>query len=320
MAAHELLRGMQAASPERVTWSAGLALWDCEESPGELRRRADEALFLAKRHGRGLITLATAGPVSAPDHTSIERGELVVLYQPIVAFDEGDALHVEALLRWDHPQRGRVGPAEFIPAIEENGMIGPIGTWVLEDACRQIALWAATHPQGPSLRVSVNLSPRQLAQPDLTDRIARAVSAAGVSPGSLCLEVTEGAVMDKPEEALETLNKLRRLGVQVAIDDFGTGYSSLAYLKRLPVDELKIDRSFIRDLADDADDRAIVRSTISLGHDLGLSIVAEGIEDTATLELLKELGCDVGQGYHISRPVTADAVELQFRDVLSAAA
>jgi EAL domain-containing protein (putative c-di-GMP-specific phosphodiesterase class I) len=199
-----------------------------------------------------------------------------------------------------------VGPAEFIPAVEENGMIGPIGTWVLEDACRQIAIWAASHPQGPPLRVSVNLSPRQLAQPDLTDRIARAVTAAGVSPGSLCLEVTEGAVMDKPEEALETLKRLRRLGVQVAIDDFGTGYSSLSYLKRFPVDWLKVDRSFVEGVDRDASDVAIVRAIVGMARSLGLIVVAEGVERAEQLAAVKALGCDMAQGFYFSEPVSIE--------------
>jgi EAL domain-containing protein (putative c-di-GMP-specific phosphodiesterase class I) len=261
----------------------------------ELRRLWDDAV-------------KSAGPASAPDRASIGRGELVVLYQPIIALQRADAVHVEALLRWDHPERGRVGPADFIPAAEHNGMIEPLGTLVLEDACREIARWSSTHPQGPALRVSVNLSPCQLAHPDLTDRIARAVAVAGVSPDSLCLEVTEGAVMEKPDEALETLHRLRRLGVHTAIDDFGTGYSSLSYLKRLPVDWLKVDRSFVEGVASDTSDVAIIRAIVGMARSLGLTVVAEGVERAEQLAAVKGLGCHMAQGFYFSEAVPIDAL------------
>jgi diguanylate cyclase (GGDEF)-like protein len=307
-AAHELLRCMQAASPGQSTWSAGLALWDGDESPGELLRRADEALFRAKRNGRGLVMPASAAPMFAPDRASIERGELVVLYQPIVGLHAVDALHVEALLRWDHPERGRIGPAEFIPTAEENGMIDALGAWVLADACRQIADWSTSHPADPPLRVSVNLSPRQLAQPDLVEKIALAVAGAGISSDALCFEVTEGAVMEKPEDALATLQRLRRLGVQIAIDDFGTGYSSLSYLKRLPVDWLKVDRSFVEGVDRDASDVAIVRAIVGMARSLGLTVVAEGVERAEQLAAVRALGCDMAQGFYFSEAVPIDAL------------
>ncbi len=241
-----------------------------------------------------------------PTREAVDRGELALVYQPIVSLHPARAFHVEALVRWDHPTRGRIGPSAFIPEAERDGMIVPIGTWVLERACHEIADWWAAHPFGPALRVSVNLSPHQLADAGLPQMLARTMADSAVPAGSLCLEVTEGAVMDQPDAALRTLQQLRLLGAHIAIDDFGTGYSSLSYLKRLPVDWLKVDRSFVEGVDRDASDEAIVHAIVGMARSLDLTVVAEGVERAGQLAVLRSLGCDMAQGFYFSKPVTVE--------------
>jgi EAL domain-containing protein (putative c-di-GMP-specific phosphodiesterase class I) len=236
---------------------------------------------------------------------ALERGELRVFYQPIVAIDHGRPLAVEALLRWQHPERGLVSPAEFIPLAEDTGMIVPMGRWVLEEALRQRACWETELPDQPPLRLSVNLSARQLSEPKLVDDITAALAARGADPSSLILEVTESVVMGGLD-SLSTLNAIHDLGVALHVDDFGTGYSSLAYLKTLPVDALKIDRAFVNGLETDADDQAIVTAVIALARALSLGLVAEGVETEAQLRVLRELHCDDAQGYLFARPMPYD--------------
>src|SRR5207237_4510319 len=216
---------------------------------------------------------------------------------------------VEALVRWHHPQRGMIPPDQFISLAEQTGIMQSLSKWVLNAALKQANAW---QQEGLQMPIATNLSMRDLHDPELPSTIVGLLKRWRVPPSSLHVEITENSLMADPARALQTVTALRTLGLRIAIDDFGTGYSSLAYLKRLPVDELKIDRSFVRELCEDADDRAIVRSTIGLGHDLGLTIVAEGIEDAATWELLRELGCDIGQGYYLGRPVSADELLERF--------
>ncbi|MDE2584640.1 MAG: EAL domain-containing protein, partial [Betaproteobacteria bacterium] len=207
--------------------------------------------------------------------------------------------------RWNHPDDGMIPPDRFIPLAEETGLIVGLGDWVLEAACRQLKTWLDAGL--PPLRMAVNLSVRQLRQQDFPQTVARIVAAAGIPPSLLELEVTESGVMEHPEEAVIILQALNDMGITLAIDDFGTGYSSLAYLKLLPIDRLKIDRSFVRDIERDPNDAAIARGTIALAHSLGLEVVAEGVENAEQLRLLAQDGCDEMQGYYFSPPLAADA-------------
>jgi diguanylate cyclase (GGDEF)-like protein len=234
---------------------------------------------------------------------AIEQHELRLYVQPKVDLKSGRVLGGEALVRWLHPQRGLVPPMQFIPFAEQTGFIRQITVWMLETGVQALQRWQEA---GLAMKLSINLSTRDLLDPDLTDRVRRLLDRHRVSAARLCLEITESAIMDDPARALQTLQRLHELGVRLSIDDFGTGYSSLAYLKRLPVDELKIDRSFVTNMERDLDDARIVQSTIGLAHNLGLSVVAEGVETDKAWALLARLGCDEGQGYGIGRPMPSD--------------
>ena len=230
--------------------------------------------------------------------------EIVVYYQPIVDLDDRTVRGAEGLVRWDHPEHGLIPPGAFVQTVEQTGLIGPLTRHVLE---RSIAECAAWRRDGRAMSVAVNLSVRNLLDRDLPREIERMLDSFGVPADGLQLEITESMIMTDPERALATLSRLSDLGVRLSVDDFGTGYSSLANLRRLPIDELKIDRSFVSPMLQDESDLIIVRSTINLGHDLGLRIIAEGVEDGPTLERLATLGCDLAQGYHLSRPMSGNA-------------
>jgi diguanylate cyclase (GGDEF)-like protein len=278
-----------------------------------LLRRADVAMYVAKRSstGHALYTadqdehspmrLAMVGEL----RRAIDQNELALYYQPKLSLASGQVTCVEALVRWDHPRHGMLGPDVFVPIAEQTGLIRPLARWVLDAALRQCNRW---RQDGLDLSVAVNLSMRNLHDPEVVDMIRLLLLRWGIPPARLLVEITESSLMADAARAMEVLGRLRGMGVSVSIDDFGTGYSSLAYLKRLPVDELKIDKSFVEHVATDRNDAAIVRSTIGLAHDLGLSVVAEGIEDHQTLELLAGMGCDVAQGYFISRPLPVAAL------------
>jgi Amt family ammonium transporter len=239
---------------------------------------------------------------------ALDRGELRVHYQPIFALSDLRPVGVEALVRWQHPTRGLLPPSDFIGVAEESGLIVPLGRWVLAQACRQVAEWNLELPKHQVLSLSVNLSARQLAEPGLVEAVRTTLDEVGIDPSSLdlWLEVTETFVLRDPETAAARLAELRSLGVRLAVDDFGTGYSSLSYLRRLPVDELKIDRSFVMGLTTGRDD-VIVRSSIDLAHNLGLTVVAEGVENEDVQLRLHAMGCDVVQGTFISAPRPAVA-------------
>ncbi len=300
-----------------VTASIGIAVGDARQCSADLLlHNADVAMFRAKSDGKGRALLFDTGmerdslsrlELEAELRRALEREELCVHYQPIVELKSGRLLGFEALVRWDHPQRGLLPPTAFIPLAEETGLIVPLGQWVLEQACRQAARWQAARAPGPPLTLSVNLSPRQFQQPSLDLQIARALQRSGLDPMCLKLEITESVIMSDVERTIPMLQKLKAIGVKLALDDFGTGYSSLAYLKRLPLDVLKIDRSFVTGIEQSQDDLAIVRAIISLAQSLRLSITAEGIETAAQAEILTALSCDCGQGYLFSRPVAAAA-------------
>jgi len=236
------------------------------------------------------------------------RGEFRVHYQPVVDFARSEVIGFEALVRWQHPERGLIAPDEFLAVAEETGLIVPIGGWVLREACAQAAGWAAESPGAPHLTVSVNLSARQLADPELVSLVDGALAAAGLDPSLLVLEITEPVLMENRDTAVRVLRDLGARGVRVSIDDFGTGQSSLGYLKMLPVHTLKIDRTLVDGLAMDTEDAAIVAAIVQLGHALGLSVTAEGVEDGEQLGALRSLGCDLGQGYYFARPQPGEVV------------
>ena len=245
-------------------------------------------------------------------HQAVERSEFKLHFQPQIELASGHVIGAEALLRWTHPELGDVSPAEFIPVAEESGLIVPIGEWVINEACRQAVAWQV--PGRPPLSVAVNISAVQFARGNLEDTVRRAVAASGLAPQLLELELTESILIRNVDTVLATVSRLKRLGVTLSIDDFGTGYSSLTYLKRFAVDKLKIDQSFIRDLAGDADSAAIVRAIVQMAQSLNLKTVAEGIEDNGVLVHLRAIGCDQGQGYGIARPMPAVAF-LEFLEV-----
>jgi diguanylate cyclase (GGDEF)-like protein len=286
-----------------------------------LLRRADVAMYAAKdEHSSYQLYSAKLDPHSVRRLTvltdfrrALESDEFVVHYQPIVDIGDSRPTGAEGLVRWQHPELGLLAPAHFIPIAEQSGLIGPLTRHVLDRAIHQCASW---HRAGQDLTVAVNLSVRDLLDRDLPRHIERLLDEHGVRADALQLEVTESMIMSDPDRSLATVVRLRDLGIRVAVDDFGTGYSSLANLKRLPINQLKIDRSFISPLLKDESDLIIVRSTINLGHDLGLTVIAEGVEDELTLKRLAMLDCDLAQGYHLSRPLPAD----QFDDWISLAA
>lgn len=275
-----------------------------------LMRHADVAMYVAKRSRCGYAIYAADQDRHAPSRLAflselrfaIEQDQLVVFYQPQADFKTGQVIRVEALVRWQHPRRGMVPPSEFIALAEQTGLIGPLTLWVLNAALRECGAWRKA---GWDVGVSINLSAQNLHHPQLPGTVADLLQTWSVPASALWVEITESTLMADPAQALETLTSLSRAGVQISIDDYGTGYSSLAYLKRLPVDEIKIDRSFVSQMAKDDNDAAIVRSTVGLGHDLGLTVVAEGVESEMTWDLLASLGCDVAQGYYLSPPMPA---------------
>ena len=296
----------------RISGSIGLAVSRNEETADELIRNADAAMYAAKEKERGGFAIYQeplhAGVVSRLQierdlDRALDRGEFLLHYQPKFSLRTGEAVGVEALIRWAHPTKGLVSPADFIPVCEETGLIVPLGQWVLFEAGRQARLWKDRHDL--SVAVSVNLSARQLIRPDLTRLVATMLETTGADPADLCLEITEGTLLQDMNAAVKHLRELRSLGVRISIDDFGTGYSSLAYLRTLPLDELKIDRSFVTPVADDASAAAIVESVVRLGHALGLLVVAEGVETADQLSTLRDLGCDLAQGFYLARPAAA---------------
>jgi diguanylate cyclase (GGDEF)-like protein/PAS domain S-box-containing protein len=293
-----------------LTASIGIALADGEMDADTLLRSADAAMYRAKERGKARFEffdkdarIRPAGSLETENalRRAMERDELVVFYQPEVDLATGSVMGVEALVRWNHPQRGIVLPDEFIGVAEESGLIVPIGAWVLREACQQAAAWRASDPER-RLMVSVNLSARQLEMDDLLDVVSSTLAETRTDPNSLCLEVTESVLMGEGESMLETVLGLKCLGVRLSIDDFGTGYSSLSHLKRFPIDYLKVDRSFVQGLGRDSGDSAIVSSVVNLAHALGLSTVAEGVETAQQLAELRAMGCDAAQGFHMARP------------------
>jgi diguanylate cyclase (GGDEF)-like protein len=296
-----------------LTASIGIAIGDRIDGE-ELLRDADIALYEAKGAGKHRYAIfreemhATVHARLALEidlHEALERGELFLDYQPTFDLADEKVTGVEALLRWRHPTRGVVEPSEFIPIAESTGLIVPIGRWVLETACAQVQAW---HEQGHALDLSVNVSALQLDDPDFPGTIAEVLAASDLDPSSLILEITETVLMRDPELVSTRLAGLKALGIRIAVDDFGTGYSSLAYLQQFPVDELKIDRSFVAKIATSSESRALIRTLVQLGKTLNLGTLAEGIEDRLQLEELRQEDCELGQGFLFARPLDPEAM------------
>ena len=297
-----------------VTTSIGIALAAGGERAEDLVRDADAAMHRAKERGRARYELFDEGirgraisrlRVENDLRRALERDELTLDYQPQVSLGDRSIVGVEALLRWEHPIRGRIAPADFISVAEENGLIEPIGRWVLDRACRQAAHWYRTRPDSAPISMAVNLSAVQFRNRNLPDTVADALRGANLDPTCLSLELTESVMVGYADSLMETLESLKALGVRLVLDDFGTGYSSLAYLTRLPLDALKVDRSFIDGLGTEPRDTAVTEAIIAMAHALSLQVVGEGTETELQVVELTRLGCDMAQGYHFSRPLPA---------------
>lgn len=306
----------------RVSVSVGVALSEerCE-TPDEVVRDADAALYQAKAGGTGTYALydrsmrerLTPSTAERRLRLALQQGQFVLYYQPVVSMQTGQIVKVEALVRWDDPERGMVSPGEFIPALEDTGLIVPVGTWILQEACRQARHWETSLNGRPPLAINVNVSARQLAQSDFPEVLSAAVHQAGVSPELITLEITEGALMYDLQGAWAVLRHARQLGVTLALDDFGTGFSSLTHLRKFKLDFLKIDKSFVDGLGHSPEDTTIVEHVIGMARGLGMTTVAEGIETQEQASLLKALGCHLGQGYLYCPPRPAAAIDQLLR-------
>lgn len=298
--------------------SIGIALSSFSHTADELLRNADLAMYQAKTSGKASYAVF--------DHSlgervrdrlllendlrrALELGQMRVYYQPVVDLARNTISEVEALARWVHPERGIIAPAEFVPIAEESGLILPIGQWILEEACRQAVTWHTQYPSDPPLIMSVNLSPRQFQEAHVVEMVAQALETTGLPPANLKLEITEGMMMQDSSVTATVLRELKLLGVELAIDDFGTGYCSLNYLKRFPVDTLKIDRSFINGLGQNAEDTAIVRAVIAFAKALNLSVTGEGVETADQVAELNALDCERGQGFFFGRPQPCEELD-----------
>jgi EAL domain-containing protein (putative c-di-GMP-specific phosphodiesterase class I) len=303
--------------------SIGIALDNGHtKGPGELLKDADTAMYRAKEEvssyrifESGMYEQALRRlKVENDMRRAVEAGEFIVHYQPIVDLRTGKVWGSEALVRWEHPERGLLEPSQFVPVAEETGLIVPLWERVLEKSCRRAAKWQRERPRAEPLIMCVNLSARQLRRQDLTETVKEVLRSTGLEGRRLCLDITETLYITVLEGNTAALDELRRMGVRISIDDFGMGYSSLSYLKRLPVDTLKVDRSFVSGLGEDAEDTAIVRMIIELAHTLGISIIAEGVESEEQAEQLKEMGCDLGQGFHFAEPLPPEALSEILRE------
>jgi predicted signal transduction protein with EAL and GGDEF domain len=302
--------------------SLGIALGTTgSEDPEVLLRNADAALSRAKALGknryevfdRAMHAEAVARLKLETDlRRALERGELGLHYQPIVRLSDGRIDGFEALLRWRRPERGWVSPGVFIPVAEEMGLIHTLGRWVFEEACERARSWMDAFP-GRRVRMAVNLSAAQFTQADLADHMARSVESCGIPPGVLHVEITESVILEHAEPAQSILARLRDLGLGLCMDDFGTGYSSLGYLHRFPIDELKIDRSFVARMEYDSRNEQLVQAIVGLARNLGVKVVAEGVESREQLEALRAMGCDFAQGFLFSEPVPRDEAEALLR-------
>jgi diguanylate cyclase (GGDEF)-like protein len=301
-----------------VTASIGVSsITSLSSKPEDVLRHADTAMYRAKDSGRNCMAfydesmherIAHRLTVETALYRALDRQELRMFHQPIMDLDTGEVVGFEALMRWQQADGTIVSPAEFIPIAEETGTIVPIGAWALLEALSQLRRWIDDGVCSASCTMSVNVSPRQLADPNLPSIVSEALSRSGVDASHLWIEITESVMISEPELALATLQKMKALGVRVALDDFGTGYSSLSLLQRFPLQRIKIDRAFVQGIADNPSDRALVRTIVAMALSLGLDLVAEGVESLHQMDVLSELGCTKAQGYLISHPVPADAM------------
>ena len=284
--------------------------------PASLVRCADQAMYNAKNAGRNELRFYSEEmnarevdrlEIGTRLRAALEHQEFTLAYQPRVDLGTGRISGMEALLRWTHPERGLISPAEFVPVLEDTGLIIGVGEWVLREVAEQVVRWQTMGLEVPN--VAVNLSARQFASPEFDAQVRTVLTETGVDPSRLEFELTESMLMHEPAKAVTTLEHFRAYGLRLSVDDFGTGYSSLSYLRRFPLDALKVDRAFVRDLASSADDMAITLAIISMAHSLKLKVVAEGVETTEQLDLLAEAGCDEIQGFYFSRPVSAQDIE-----------
>jgi EAL domain-containing protein (putative c-di-GMP-specific phosphodiesterase class I) len=302
--------------------SLGIALGDLDargaEAAADLLRNADLAMYMAKEQGKGRYqmfepamheTVVRRLELKADLQRAVERGEFVLEYQPIVVLETSEISGVEALVRWKHPERGIMAPGEFIPLAEDTGLIVEIGGWVLGEACTEAIRLQKLRPRDPPISMSVNIAAAQLARPEIVTEVREALRSAGVPPQSLVLEITETAMMQAIDLSILRLHQLKELGVRVAVDDFGTGFSSLNYIRQFPVDILKIDKSFIDNILQGGEERALTGAIVELGDILDLVSVAEGIEQAEQVDVLTELHCQLGQGFHFARPLPRDEIE-----------
>jgi diguanylate cyclase (GGDEF)-like protein/PAS domain S-box-containing protein len=308
-----------------ATVSIGVAMGDSAGTSNDLLRNADTAMYYAKTRGKARLEIfdesmrgrALARMELESDlRSAIDENNFLVYYQPEVSLTTGKVVGYEALVRWNHPERGIVMPGEFLPVAEETGLIVPLGQWVMHEACRQMAEWQRNHPQQPPLTISVNASSRELADPDLVPNVARILRETRLDPKSLRIEVTESFIVEDHDRTASTLRRLRELDVSLEIDDFGTGYSSLSRLHDYPFSTVKIDRSFVKDLDTEPESLHLVETILRLAHGLGLSVVAEGIETREQLVKLASLGCGYGQGYYFSRPVDSDSAQRAIQEAV----
>ncbi|MEZ5244238.1 MAG: EAL domain-containing protein [Acidimicrobiales bacterium] len=294
----------------RISASIGVAYGDISDDPDDVLRDADTAMYDAKHSdnrtavfSESMRTRLTPATAEKRLQRALDDGEFRLLYQPIVALRTSRIVGCEGLLRWDDPERGMVPPGDFLSSLEETGLILPVGRWVLGEACRQAAVWAAQTPSGHTpLRVTLNVSPRQIGQSDFIDDLRSAIDTAGVDPSLLYLELTETSLIADPRAAWTALSAARELGVGMALDDFGTGYSSLSHLRNFDFELLKLDGTYVSGLGERKTDEAIVRHVASLARSLGIATVAEGVQDAKQVERLLEIGCELGQGYFFSEP------------------
>jgi diguanylate cyclase (GGDEF)-like protein len=301
-----------------MTASLGVAVSDTRDTPERLMRDADVAMFAAKELGRGRVELfddtmreraVKRLEIESALRRALVSAEFRVHYQPVVDFSRSEVMGFEALVRWEHPERGLIAPDEFLAVAEETGLIVPIGAWVLQEACAQAARWRAeSDDDEPPLTIAVNISSAQIAHPDLVATVDAALVATNLDPSLLVLDINEAVLMEHGQYAVDVLTQLGARGVRVGIDDFGTGQSSLGYLGQLPIHTLKIDQSFVAALGKDPEDAALVSAIVQLGHALGLVVTAEGVEDGAQLHALRSLGCDLGQGYYFARPQPGEVI------------
>ncbi|TVQ63430.1 MAG: EAL domain-containing protein, partial [Spirulina sp. DLM2.Bin59] len=290
--------------------------------PENLLRDAQTAMYRARSQGLGHCEIFATGMLTAnlkqfnleqAMRQGIEAEEFVLYYQPIVHLQTGMIMGFEALIRWQHPQEGFIAPGMFIPLAEETGLIIPLGDWICQQAIAQVRQWQAQFPHRP-LTVSINLSGRQFAQADFGEKLTQLITNGGIDPQGLKFEITESMVMGNLEAAIDLMLRIKSLGCKISLDDFGTGYSSLSQLRRLPLDTLKVDQSFVRAMGDSREDLAIVEMVINLSHTLAMEVIAEGVETEADAALLRSLRCDFGQGYLWDRPLPATAATARLRD------